>query len=66
LDQEGNTTSKSPAEETAALEKIEEAIEALELCKGELTAQGYIQLRARLGHLMDTLYKVGEVLSKST
>ena len=50
----------------AALEKIEEAIKALELCEGELTTAGYKELRGRLGHLMDTLYKVGGTLSKST
>ena len=49
-----------------ALEKIEEAIEALELCEGRLSADDYKELRRRLGHLMDTLYKVGAVLSKST
>ena len=50
----------------AAHEKIEETIKAVELCKWELTADGYRQLRARLGHLMDTLYKIGGPLSKST
>ena len=50
----------------AALEKIEETIKAVELCQCELTADGYRQLRARLGHLMDTLYKIGGPLSKST
>ena len=50
----------------AALEKIEESIKAVELCKRELTADAYKKLRARLGHLMDTLYKVGGPLSKST
>jgi hypothetical protein len=50
----------------AALEKIEEAIKAVESCQWELTADGYKQLRARLGHLMDTLYKIGGPLSKST
>jgi hypothetical protein len=50
----------------AALEKIEEAIRALELCEGKLTADEYKELRRRLGHLMDTLYNVGEALSKST
>ena len=49
-----------------ALGKIEEAIRAVELCEGELTADGYKELRARLGHLMDALYKVGEALSKAT
>jgi hypothetical protein len=49
-----------------ALEKIEETIKALELCQWELTADGYKHLRARLGHLMDTLYKIGGSLSKST
>jgi hypothetical protein len=50
----------------AALKKIEETIKAVELCQFELTADGYKQLRARLGHLMDTLYKIGGSLSKST
>ena len=56
---------KTP-KQTLALEKIEEAIKAIELCAGELTADGYRELRARLGHLMDTLYIVGEALSKFT
>jgi len=50
----------------AALEKIEEAIKAVELCEGELTADGYKEMRGRLGHLMDALYQVGGALSKST
>ena len=50
----------------AALEKIEETTKAVELCEAELTADGYKELRARLGHLMDTLYKIGGALSKST
>jgi hypothetical protein len=50
----------------AALEKIEEAVNALELCEGKLTADEYKELRRRLGHLMDTLYRVGEALAKST
>lgn len=49
-----------------ALEKIEKAVEALELCQGKLTPGGYKVLRRRLGHLMDTLFKVGDTLSKST
>lgn len=49
-----------------ALEKIEKAIEALEACQGKLTSDGYKALRRRLGHLMDTLFKVGDTLSKST
>ena len=49
-----------------ALDKIEEAIRAVELCEGELTPAEYKELRGRLGHLMDTLYKVGGALSKST
>jgi uncharacterized protein with HEPN domain len=52
--------------QTLALKKIEEAIIAIELCTGELTADGYRELRARSGHLMDTLYIVGEALSKFT
>ena len=50
----------------AALEKIEEAIKAVESCEGELTADGYKELRRRLGYLMDILFKVGATLSKST
>jgi hypothetical protein len=34
--------------QTLALKKIEEAIKAIELCTGELTADGYRELRARL------------------
>lgn len=49
-----------------ALKKIENAIEALEACRGKLTSDGYKALRRRLGHLMDTLFKVGETLSKVT
>jgi len=49
-----------------ALDKIEEAIKAVELCEGKLTSDGYKELRGRLGHLMDTLYKVGGALSRST
>ena len=50
----------------AALQKIEDTIKAVELCEAELTADGYKELRGRLGHLMDTLYKIGGTLSKST
>ena len=49
-----------------ALEKVSEAIQAVEACEGELTPDGYKELRARLGHLMDALYKVGGSLSKAT
>lgn len=49
-----------------ALEKISEAIQAVESCEGELTPDGYKELRARLGHLMDALYRVGGSLSKAT
>ena len=49
-----------------ALDKIEEAIKAVELCEGELTPAEYKELRGRLGHLMDTLFKVGGELSDST
>jgi transcriptional regulator len=66
LDEKGNADSARSDLERAALEKIEEAVEALGLCKGKLTADGYIRLRKRIGHLMDTLFKVGEVLSKAT
>jgi len=55
-----------PARQAAAIEKVKETIEAIELCEGELTADGYKELRIRLGHLMDALYKVGQALSKST
>ncbi|MBW2020773.1 MAG: hypothetical protein JRI58_11640 [Deltaproteobacteria bacterium] len=50
----------------AALNKLEEAIKAVESCDGALTPDGYKALRARLGHLMDALYRVGGSLSKST
>ncbi|MBW2602343.1 MAG: hypothetical protein JRD47_10585 [Deltaproteobacteria bacterium] len=50
----------------AALEKIDHCVAAVESCEGELTKDGYSQLRAQLGHLMDTLYRVGEKLSEST
>ncbi len=50
----------------AALVQIEETIKAVELCGGKLTADEYRKIRGRLGHLMDTLYRVGEELSKST
>jgi hypothetical protein len=49
-----------------ALERINEAIQAVESCEGKLTPDGYKELRARLGHLMDALYKVGGSLSKAT
>ena len=49
-----------------ALTKIEEAIKAVESCGSELNADAYKRLRTRLGHLMDTLYRVGGSLSKST
>lgn len=61
-----DTSCEKPEKYGAALRKIEEAIQAVELCEGELTADGYKELRARLGHLMDALYKVGHVLSKAT
>ena len=66
LDGKENTSSGKPARHAAALQKVEEAIQAVELCEGELTADGYRELRARLGHLMDALYKVGGSLSKAT
>jgi hypothetical protein len=50
----------------AAIEKIEEAIQAVKSCQGKLTAHGYRELRRHLGHLMDALYDVGGALSKST
>ena len=50
----------------AALQKIEDTTKAVELCEEELTADGYKELRGRLGHLMDTLYRIGGALSKST
>lgn len=49
-----------------ALDKIQEALEAVQSCEGKLTEAGYKRLRGRLGHLMDTLYKVGAVLAEST
>jgi hypothetical protein len=52
--------------QAAALERINEAIQAVESCEGELTPDGYKELRAHLGHLMDALYKVGGSLSKAT
>jgi len=52
--------------QVTAIEKISEAIQAVESCEGELTPDGYKELRARLGHLMDALYKVGGSLSKAT
>ncbi|MBW2171196.1 MAG: hypothetical protein JRF69_04315 [Deltaproteobacteria bacterium] len=58
--------SRKQVNQTTALEKISEAIQAVESCEGELTPEGYKELRARLGHLMDALYKVGGSLSKST
>jgi hypothetical protein len=66
LDGKQNTSCGKPEKHAAALGKIEEAIQAVELCQGELTADGYKELRARLGHLMDALYKVGDALSKAT
>ena len=50
----------------AALQKIEDTVKAVELCEAELTADGYKELRGRLGHLMDTLYRIGGALSKAT
>ena len=61
-----NMSHAESAKCVTALEKIEEAIQAVELCEGALTADGYVKLRARLGHLMDALYKVGSALSKAT
>jgi hypothetical protein len=49
-----------------ALEKIEEAIRALEQCQGKLAPEEYKALRARSGHLMDTLYHVGDALCRTT
>ena len=66
LDGKDNMSRFEPAKCVTALEKIEEAIRAVELCEGALTAEGYVKLRARLGHLMDALYKVGAALSKAT
>jgi hypothetical protein len=64
-----NTTedgSRNQGNQTTALERISEAIQAVEACEGELTPDGYKELRARLGHLMDALFKVGGSLSKTT
>jgi hypothetical protein len=58
--------SGKPGIQITALEKVSEAIQAVEACEGELTPDGYKELRARLGHLMDALYKVGGSLSKAT
>ena len=58
--------SRKQGNQITALERISEAIQAVESCEGELTPNGYKELRARLGHLMDALYKVGQALSKST
>ena len=66
MDERDSTSRCKPAKCAAALEKIEEAIQAVELCERDLTADGYRELRARLGHLMDALYKVGGSLSKAT
>jgi len=66
LDKEEDRCLTACAKQAEALEKIEAAIEALRACNGELSAEAYVQLRRRIGHLMDTLFKVGEVLSKST
>jgi hypothetical protein len=49
-----------------ALKQIDRAVEALDMCEGKLTSDEYKELRARLGHLMDTLYRIGDALSKST
>lgn len=49
-----------------ALAQIDRSVSALEACKDDLTPEGYKALRIRLGHLMDTLYRIGEELSKST
>jgi hypothetical protein len=61
-----NADSSQPKSQTSALERIGEAIRAVEACEGELTTDGYRELRARLGHLMDALYKVGGSLSSAT
>ena len=66
MDGKENASAGKPAKQAAALERIEEAIQAIELCEGELTADGYKELRARLGHLMDALYRIGGSLSKAT
>ena len=62
------TQAKSHREDPVrrALEKIEKAIDAVERCEGKLTTDGYKAMRKRLGHLMDTLYRVGDALSRST
>lgn len=57
--------SRKPGNQATALERINEAIQAVESCEGKLTPDGYKELRARLGHLMDSLYKVGGALSKA-
>ncbi|MDY6838029.1 MAG: hypothetical protein SWH78_08650 [Thermodesulfobacteriota bacterium] len=66
MDKEEDGSLTASAKQSEALEKIEAAIRALRACDGELSAEGYVELRRRIGHLMDTLFRVGEVLSKST
>jgi hypothetical protein len=66
LDEKGCPEPDRSAKQAVALERIDEAVKAVEMCEGRLTADGYKELRAKLGHLMDALYKVGGSLSKST
>ncbi len=66
MDTPENRRSADPSKETTALKKVEETIEALRQCEGHLTAEGYRELRRRLGYLMDILFQVGLCLSKST
>lgn len=58
--------SRKAGNQITALERIDEAIQAVESCEGDLTPDSYKELRVRLGHLMDALYKVGRSLSKAT
>jgi hypothetical protein len=49
-----------------ALERIDSAVAAVEQCHGKLGPEEYKALRMRSGHLMDTLYRVGDTLCKAT
>jgi hypothetical protein len=52
LGERDSTSRCRPAKCAAALEKIEEAIQAVELCERDLTADGYRGL-SKQGHLKD-------------
>ena len=66
MNQEEKRHRGEPDPVDVALARIDFCVAALESCKGNLTPEGYKQLRGRLGHLMDTLYTVGLELSQST